>query len=144
MKNLHTVPSSVPFIGRVLLASIFLISGFGKIAAPAMTIGYIGSLGLPFPELGFALAVIIEIGGGLLLVFGRHTRTAALALAAFSIATGVIFHNAIGDQNQMIHLLKNLALAGGLLQVAAFGAGAFSLDARLTSKAALPRSAANA
>ena len=95
-----------------------------------MTIGYIASMGLPFATLGFILAVVAELGGGVLLALGYKTRLTALVLAIFSIVTGVIFHHALGDQNQMIHFLKNLAMAGGLLQVVAFGAGAFSLDAR--------------
>lgn len=116
--------------GRVLLAAIFIFSALGKLAAPAATIGYIESSGLPFATLGFGLAVAVELGGGILLVLGAKTRWVAAALAAFSIVTGLAFHNALGDQNQLIHLLKNFAMAGGLLQVAAFGAGAFSIDAR--------------
>ena len=132
MKNTST-NSSLPVAGRLLLAAIFLISGAGKLAAPAMTIGYIGSMGLPFPTLGYAIALLVELGGGLLLVLGFQTRLVALALAAFAIVTGLVFHHAIADQNQLIHLLKNFAIAGGLLQVAAFGAGAFSLDERKLS-----------
>lgn len=116
--------------GRVLLATIFIFSGLGKIAAPAATIGYIASAGLPFAPLAFALAVATELGGGLLLVAGVKTRWVAAALAGFSIVTGLAFHHAIGDQNQLIHLLKNIAMAGGLLQVVAFGAGAYSVDQR--------------
>lgn len=116
--------------GRVLLSAIFLLSGVSKLAAPAMMIGYIGSVGLPFPQLALALAVIVEIGGGLALVAGWRTRTVAALLALFSVVTALAFHNALGDQNQFIHFFKNLAMAGGLLQVVAFGAGRFSLDAR--------------
>lgn len=131
--------SPVPAIGRLLLAAIFLLSGFGKLADPAGTIGYITASGLPLPMLAYAAAVAVEVGGGLLLVLGFHTRLAALALAGFSVVTGLAFHNAVGDQNQMIHLMKNLAMAGGLLQVAAFGAGAFSVDNR---KSAVVRTSA--
>lgn len=116
--------------GRVLLSAIFLLSGVSKLAAPAMMIGYIGSVGLPFPQLALALAVIVEIGGGLALVAGWRTRTVAALLALFSVVTALAFHNALGDQNQFIHFFKNLAMAGGLLQVVAFGAGRFSLGAR--------------
>jgi putative oxidoreductase len=131
--------SSLPFIGRAFMAAIFLVSGAGKLVAPAATMGYIAAMGLPFPALGLAGAIGVELIGGLLLVLGYQTRLTALALAVFSIVTALVFHSAIGDQNQMIHLLKNFAMAGGLLQVAAFGAGAFSLDARRT-----PRLAASA
>lgn len=89
--------------------------------------GYIAAMGLPFPAVALAGAIALEVGGGLLLAFGLQTRLVALALAAFSAVTGVVFHGAIGDQNQFVHLLKNLAMAGGLLQIAAFGAGAGTL-----------------
>lgn len=122
--------TAIPAIGRILLAAIFVLSGFGKLMAPAATIGYIQSSGLPFATLGLAVAIAVELGGGLLLAVGYKTRIVAAVLAAFSIVTGLAFHNAIGDQNQMIHLLKNFAMAGGLLQVVAFGAGAYSIDNR--------------
>ena len=125
--------TAIPVIGRILLAAIFVLSGFGKLMAPAATIGYIQSTGLPFATLGLAIAIAVELGGGLLLVAGYKTRIVAAVLAAFSIVTGLAFHNAIGDQNQMIHLLKNFAMAGGLLQVVAFGAGAYSIDNRISS-----------
>lgn len=136
MNQLNQQNSVLPLVGRILLAAIFLISGTGKIAAPVATAGYIAAMGLPLPALGVLLAIVVEMGGGLLLVFGYQTRLIALLLAAFSIVTGLVFHNTIGDQNQMIHLLKNFAMAGGLLQLAAFGAGAFSIDRR-TDKSAV-------
>lgn len=121
---------AIPLVGRVLLATIFVLSGVGKIFAPEATLGYIASAGLPFPQLAFLGAVTLEIVGGLLLAVGYQTRLAAIVLAVFTLAAGLIFHGAVGDQNQFIHLLKNVAIAGGLLQVVAFGAGALSLDAR--------------
>ena len=127
--------STLPVIGRVLMAAIFVLSGFGKLAAPAATIGYIQAMGLPMAGAGLVAAIVVELGGGLLLALGYKTRLVALALAAFSVVTGLIFHHAVGDQNQMIHLLKNFAMAGGLLQVAAFGAGAYSLDAKAFKRA---------
>lgn len=131
MKNaINRSNTALPLVARLLLASIFLISGIGKIGASEATIGYIAAMGLPFPTLGYLTALVVEIGGGLLLVLGFQTRLTALALALFSIVTGLIFHSAVGDQNQMIHLLKNISMAGGLLQVVAFGAGAYSLDNR--------------
>ena len=132
--NNATTTSFLPAIGRLLLAAIFLLSGVGKIAAPDATIGYIAAMGLPLPTLGYIVAIAVEIGGGLALVLGFQTRIVALALALFSVVTGLIFHHAIGDQNQMIHLLKNFAMAGGLLQVVAFGAGAYSFDNRAAIK----------
>ena len=122
----------LPFIGRLLIGLPFAMSGFGKLAAYGATTGYIASVGLPVPPLAFAVAVAVELGGGLLLVAGYQTRYVAVALALFSIATALSFHNNFADQNQMIHFLKNVMMAGGLLQIAAFGAGAFSLDNRLS------------
>lgn len=140
MQNATNTSSTFPLIGRLMMAAIFLISGLGKIAAPAMTIGYIGAMGLPFPTLGFLLAVVVEVGGGVLLVLGFQTRIVTLVLAVFSVVTGLVFHHAIGDQNQLFNLLKNIAMAGGLLQIMSFGPGAFSLDARKVQKI-VPRAA---
>jgi putative oxidoreductase len=122
--------ASASLIGRILLSAIFILSGFSKLAAPAMMIGYISSVGLPLPQLALAAAIIVEIGGGLALIAGYRTRTVAAVLALFSVFTALAFHGALGDQNQFIHFFKNIAMAGGLLQVVAFGAGRFSLDAR--------------
>jgi len=116
--------------GRLLLAAIFLLSGWSKLADPAGTIGYIQSVGLPFPQAGVAIAIAVELIGGLLLVIGYRTRLVAAALALFSLATAIFFHSALGDQNQFIHFFKNVAIAGGLLQVIAFGPGRFSLEGR--------------
>ncbi|MDQ1834892.1 DoxX family protein [Massilia scottii] len=112
------------------MAAIFIFSGIGKILAPAATIGYIEAMGLPLASVGLVIAIAVELVGGLMLALGIKTRLVALGLALFSIVTGLVFHHAIGDQNQMIHLLKNLAMAGGLLQVVAFGAGAYSLESK--------------
>ncbi|MGE7956126.1 DoxX family protein [Pseudomonas sp. NPDC089530] len=122
--------ASISLIGRILLSAIFILSGFSKIAAPAAMVGYIQSVGLPFPQLALGIAIAVELGGGLLLIAGYRTRLVALGLAVFSVATALAFHNNLGDQNQFIHFFKNIAMAGGLLQVVAYGAGRFSLDAR--------------
>jgi putative oxidoreductase len=126
------VPSAittiVPAVGRVLISSIFLLSGLSKLAAPAMTIGYIQSVGLPLPPVAFGLAVFIEIVGGTTLLLGYRTRIAAGVLFLFALATAVFFHANFGDQNQFIHFFKNIAIAGGLFQVATFGAGSISID----------------
>ncbi len=95
-----------------------------------MTQGYIASAGLPAPLLGYLIAIIVEVGGGLLLLIGYQTRVVALILAAFTVVAALAFHHDFADQSQMIHFLKNIAVTGGLLQVAAFGAGALSLDVR--------------
>ncbi len=131
MNNLN---NNLSLLARLLMSIIFIFSGVGKIAAPAAAMGYIASMGVPFPIFALTGSIVIELVGGLLLAFGLQTRVTALALAAFTLVTGMIFHSAIGDQNQLFHLLKNLAMGGGLLQIAAFGAGALSLDARRASK----------
>jgi putative oxidoreductase len=87
-------------------------------------------VGLPFPPLALAVSVAIELGGGLLLIAGLRARTVAAVLALFSLVTAATFHSNFADQNQMIHFLKNIMMAGGLLQIVAFGAGAISLDNR--------------
>src|ERR1700730_14918902 len=123
----------LPFVGRVLIGLPFAMSGLGKLAAHGPTTAMIGAVGLPLPPLAYAVAVAVELGGGLLLVSGFRARPVAIALALFSLATAVSFHSNFADENQMIHFLKNVMMAGGLLQIAAFGAGALSIDNR-TSK----------
>ncbi|MCR6727775.1 DoxX family protein [Agrobacterium fabrum] len=122
--------NSLAAIGRLLLAVIFIFSGLGKIMAPEDTQGYIAAVGLPLPLLAYFVAVVVELGGGILLVVGYQTRIVSLLIAAFTLATALIFHSNFADQNEMISFLKNISIVGGLLQVAAFGAGALSFDAR--------------
>jgi putative oxidoreductase len=123
----------LPAIGQLLTAAIFIVSGFSKIAAPAMTQGYIASAGQQVLMVAYLIAIVIEVSGGLFLVIGFHTRATAAVLAAFVVATALSFHHDFVDQNQLLHFLKNIAIAGGLLQVLAFGAGSFSFDNRRTS-----------
>jgi putative oxidoreductase len=89
----------------------------------------------------YAIAVIMEVGGDALLLVGYRTRIVALGLAVFSIAAALLFHHNLGDQNQFIHFMKNVMLAGGLLQIAAFGAGKLSLDSRFAGKSGQLRAA---
>jgi putative oxidoreductase len=116
--------------GRILIAPLFLLSGIAKLSAPAATIGMIASTGLPFATLGFALAVLVEVVGGLALIAGYRVRPVAAIMAIFSVAAALAFHANLADQNQFIHFFKNFAMAGGLLQIVAFGAGRISFDAR--------------
>jgi putative oxidoreductase len=129
--NNNTAASYAATAGRVLLGVIFLLSGASKLAAPAGTIGYIASAGLPFPEAAYAAAVFVEVVLASALIIGYHTRWVAAAIAVFSLATAFGFHSNLADQNQFIHFFKNVAIAGGLLQVVAFGGGSLSVDARL-------------
>ena len=122
----------LPFVGRLLIGLPFAMSGLSKLAAIGPTTEMIRAAGLPLPPLALALTVIVELGGGLLLVAGFRTRIAAAVLALFSLAAAASFHSNFADQNQMIHFLKNVMMAGGLLQIVAFGAGAISIDNRST------------
>jgi putative oxidoreductase len=124
-----------PVLGRLFIAVLFVASGANKLQDPAATIGYIQQAGLPFPSLAYAGAALVELLGGLLLVVGFQARIAAAALAAFSVLAAIFFHANFGDVNQTIHFMKNVAIAGGLLQIVAFGAGAFSLDNRNSTRA---------
>jgi putative oxidoreductase len=120
----------IPFAGRLLIGLPFAMSGLGKLAAIGPTTEMIRAAGLPLPPMALAVAVIVELGGGVLLIAGFRTRIVATALVLFSFATAVSFHHNFADQNQMIHFLKNVMIAGGLLQIVAFGAGALSIDNR--------------
>jgi putative oxidoreductase len=127
--------STTVLVGRILLGLIFVLSGFAKISGFDGTAGYIASKGLPLPQLVAALTIAVELGGGLALTAGLYTRQAVVALAGFTLLAGVIFHNfwAVPQAEQMaqqINFMKNLAIAGGMLVVAAFGPGRLSLDAR--------------
>ena len=125
--------------GRLLIAALFLPAGIGKITGFAGTVGYIGSVGLPLPAVGAVLAIAVEVLGALALIVGYQTRFAALVLALFTLAASFFFHaywSVPAEQAFMQQLLffKNIAITGGLLVLAAFGAGAWSLDAKRTSK----------
>lgn len=118
-------------IGRILLGHIFLLAGINKISGFAGTQAYMESMGVP----GMLLipVIILEIGAGLAVILGWQTRVAALALAAFSVIAGVIFHGNFADQMQSIMFMKNLSIAGGLMILAAMGAGRLSVDSKLHS-----------
>ena len=129
------VQSLALLIGRIMLAAIFVISGYGKIGNFAGTASYIASKGLPLPEVGAALAIVLELGAGILLILGLKTRWAALALAAFTLGATYYFHAfwTMPEAQKMMQSLmfqKNLAIIGGLLALAVAGAGAFSIDRR--------------
>jgi putative oxidoreductase len=122
-----------PLVGRLLIAAIFVFSGFGKITGFEGTVGYIASKGLPLPQLAAVAAIIVELGGGLLLIVGWKARWAAAAMLLFTLVVAAIFHNfwavpADMAQNQMIHFMKNICMAGGLLYVVVFGSGPLSVD----------------
>ena len=122
-----------PLAGRILIALIFILSGFSKIGGFDGAVGYIASKGLPLPQLAAIGAIIVELGGGILLVLGWKTRWAAAAMFLFTALAAFLFHNFWAmppdqAQNQMIHFMKNISMAGGLLYVVIHGSGALSLD----------------
>ena len=114
-------------IGRVGIAAIFILSGISKISDPAGTLGYIEAVGLPLAPLAPGVAILVELVGGVALVAGYRPRLIAGILALFSLATALAFHADLGDQNQFIHFFKNIALAGGLVQIVAFGGGKYAI-----------------
>lgn len=126
--NSSTLGHAVGLAARVLLAIIFVMAGIGKLMDPAGTAGYMESVGVP----GLLVwpTIILELGGGILIAIGYQTRIVALLLAGFTVLAGLIFHHQFADQNQMIHFMKNLAIAGGFLSLVLNGAGGWSVDGR--------------
>lgn len=127
--------SFASLLGRILLALIFVISGWNKIGSFDMTSGYMAGKGLPMTEVLLVLTIAIELVGGLMIVFGWKARWAALAIFLFLIPTTLIFHPfwAVGPEevrNQMNNFMKNVAIMGGMLYIMAFGPGGYSLDSQ--------------
>ena len=121
-----TLQPLLALAGRIMLSIIYLASGWAKITGYAGTQEYLESVGLSGSLL--PLAILVEIVGGLMIVFGFYTRWAALGLAGFTLVSAIFFHADFGDMNQMIHFQKNIAIAGGFLLLAAFGPGAWAFD----------------
>lgn len=126
---MNTFEKYTELSGRILIAAIFLQAGLGKIGSFAATQGYMASAGVPGALL--PLVIILEAGGAIAIILGWQTRYTALTLAAFCLIAALLFHGEIGDHMQKILFLKNVAIAGGFLILAARGAGEFSLDVRL-------------
>jgi putative oxidoreductase len=125
--------NTVILAGRILLAVIFILSGFDKIIHYAGNAGYMASAGIPLINILLPLAILVELGGGLAIACGWKTRWAAAALCLFIIPTTLVFHAfwtspAAETQMQMIHFMKNLAIMGGMLVLAGFGPGAWALE----------------
>jgi len=126
---MHLVDGAAAF-GRLMLAALFLHEAWSKLTAYAAAGVYMRVFGVPEQLLAFAIA--LELGCGLLILIGYQTRAAALLLAAFCIATALLFHTKLGDRNQLLHFEKDFAIAGGLLLLFAHGAGRWALDALLS------------
>ncbi|MCY7371503.1 MAG: DoxX family protein [Polaromonas sp.] len=130
-----SLQNPLSLLGRALLALLFIPAGYAKIGGFAGTVGYIASKGVPFPELAAAAAIGVELGLGVLLLIGWQARWAAIGIAFFTVVITFIFHNfwAVEAAQKMMQqqaFFKNIGVVGGLLLVAAFGPGAWSLDGR--------------
>ncbi len=125
----------VPLLARILLSGLFFVAGYNKMMNVAGTAGYFGKLGLPLPEVLVWIVIAVEVLGALLILIGWRTRLVAWALAIFTVATAVVGHRFWGIDpaqfnNQFTQFLKNLAIAGGFLMLAAYGPGRLSADRR--------------
>jgi len=135
----------LPFIGRMFIGLPFMASGLSKVGNHAGTIALIESSKLPLPpQLAYAGAIAVEIGCGLLLILGYQTRIAAGIFCLFCLATAVFFHLNFADPNQIFHFIKNLVMTGGILQLVVYGAGALSIDNRLSKSGGQANGAASA
>jgi len=134
-----SLQNPLALVARLLMAALFLPAGIGKLTGFAGTVGYITSVGMPMPTVAAAIAAAVEVLGSLALIFGVGTRVAALVLAFFTLVASFFFHAywAVPADQQMITQLlffKNVAVVGGLLALAAFGAGAWSIDGKRTDR----------
>lgn len=114
--------------GRILMSAIFIHGGYGMAMAPAASMASFARYGLPLPGAAYALALAIELGVGILFLVGFKSRLTALILAVWCIVTAMVAYRHPESREQVIHFFKNVAMAGGFLQVVAFGAGRLSLD----------------
>lgn len=121
-----SLQKAAELVGRILLATIFLLSGIGKITAYAGTAGYMASMGVPAALLPLVIAT--EVLGGIAIIVGYRTRVTAFLLAGFTLLAALIFHHHLADQIQMIMFLKNVAITGAFLLLVVHGAGSWSLD----------------
>ena len=124
--------NATELLARILLSFMFIMSGFSKISGYAATQGYMDSMGVP--GIMLPLVIALELGGGILLLVGFQTRIMALLFAGFCLASAYLFHFKPDDQMQMISFMKNIAIAGGMLLLVIYGAGAWSVDAWRASK----------
>ena len=122
----------VEFIGRLLLSTLFLIEGFGKISKQEDVIMYMEDYGVP--EILFVPATVLEILFPLLLIAGYKTKWAASVMALFTFTVAIIFHTDFSEGMQMIFFLKDLAIAGGFMIILVYGPGKISLDHYFKSK----------
>ena len=125
-----SVQNALSLAGRALIALLFVPAGWAKLTHFAATTGYIASANMPLPAVATAAAIAVELGLGLALLVGFQTRWAALIMAGFTFVITFIFHAFWNDPTQQMMFFKNMAIVGGLLGFAAFGGGAWSVDAK--------------
>jgi putative oxidoreductase len=126
---MQNAENAAALIGRILICLLFVLGGWGKLMAPAATQAMFAKQGLPLVEAAWVLAVVVELGGGGLILLGLFTRPVAFILAVWCVVTALIAHTNLADRAQEINFFKNMGLTGGFLYIAAFGARAWSLDA---------------
>lgn len=117
-------------LGRILLSLVFIVTGFAKLTDLGGTTAYFAMLQIPAPNIMAILAGLFELIGGIFILLGFQTRITAWLMALFCIATALVAHRNFADQMQLINFEKNVVMAGGFLVLAAFGDGAFSVDAK--------------
>ncbi|MFA5951596.1 MAG: DoxX family protein [Hyphomicrobium sp.] len=132
MSTATSLTSATNLLGRIALSALFLIEGWGKVAAYVPAQGYMEKFGVPGALL--PAVIVLEIGGALLIILGYKARVTATALALFCIAAAVLFHQDLADRNQALHFWKDIGLAGGFLLLAAHGPAGWSLDGLIRSK----------
>jgi putative oxidoreductase len=132
MLKLEGHSNNAALIGRLFMSSLFILYGYKKLTGFAGTEAYMAKFGVlaSAPMVFAAIAVIVELGGGFLILVGYQTRLVALVCAIYVIIAALIAHTNFVDPNQMSHFFKNMAIVGGFLMLVANGAGAYSLDAR--------------
>lgn len=113
-------------ISRILLSVLFIVAGYGKITGYAGTAAYMASMHVP--SFFLPLVILLELGGGLAIVFGFLTRFTSLFISGFTIIAAVIFHNNFSDDMQQLMFMKDMSIAGGFLILSLFGAGKYSID----------------
>jgi len=130
MKNLE---STALLVARILMPILFIVAGYGKLGdAYAGTQQYMQAMGVP--SFLLPLPILLELGGGLAVLFGLLTRTVALFTAGFTLLTALIFHSNFAEGMNQLMFMKNLTIAGGYLLLAVTGPGAFSIDRLLGKK----------
>jgi putative oxidoreductase len=126
--------NTATLLGRILMSLLFILGGWGKLTGPAAAQAMLAKYNLPMVEAAWVLAVVVELGGGLAILFGLFTRPVAFVCAIWCVATALIAHTNFADRIQEAQFFKNMGMTGGFLYIAAFGAGAWSLDAWLARR----------